>query len=49
MSTDRLDRIEAILAKNARQLVESNAAGLRETCAITVPMIADLGRQQQAS
>ncbi len=41
MSTDRLDRIEAILAENARQLVEtrqlveSNAAGLRETRQIT--------------
>ncbi|WOD37365.1 hypothetical protein [Nodosilinea sp. E11] len=40
-SSDRLDRIEAILAKNARQLVEtrqlveSNAAGLQETRAIT--------------
>ncbi|MGB3138437.1 MAG: hypothetical protein WBG38_09925 [Nodosilinea sp.] len=40
-SSENLDRIEAILAENARQLVEtrqlveSNAAGLRETRAIT--------------
>lgn len=39
--SDRLDRIEAILAENARQLVEtrqlveSNASGLRETRQIT--------------
>ena len=40
-SSNRLDQIEALLAENARQLVEtrqlvqSNAAGLRETRAIT--------------